>query len=122
MENAAEQAQQAQGWAPWRPSIWVRARYWRINMTTFEAGSAVLGQKEGKKENCLIIYPEGTSLPRRPKRIIMAYRLCLRLCSRYIGLLLRRHEANTWYGFYSRIRAVISARFYSIAKLRYADF
>ena len=51
MENAAEQAQQAQGWTAWRPSIWVRARYWTINMQTFEAGSAVLGQKEGKKEN-----------------------------------------------------------------------
>ena len=25
-------------------------------MQTFEAGSAVLGQTEGKKENCLIIY------------------------------------------------------------------
>ena len=71
MENAAEQAQQAQGWTAWRPSIWVRARYWTINMQTFEAGSAVLGQKEGKKENCLIIHPEGTSLPRRPKRIIV---------------------------------------------------
>ena len=93
-----------------------------INMPIFEAGSAVLGQKEGKKENCLIVYPEGTSLPRHPKRIIMAYRLCLRLCSRYIGLLLGRHEANTGYGFYSHIRAVISARFFSRAKLQYADF
>ena len=44
-------------------------------MPAFEAGCAVLGQKEDKKENCLIIHPEGTNFPRRPKRIIMAYRL-----------------------------------------------
>ena len=61
-------------------------------------------------------------LSRRLKRIIMAYRLCLRLCSRYIGLLLGRHEANTGFGFCSHMGAVISARFYSRAKLHYADF
>ena len=50
MENAAEQAQQAQGWTAWRPSIWVRARYWTINMQTFEAGSAVQYKKTARKK------------------------------------------------------------------------
>ena len=30
-------------------------------MPIIEAGSAVAGQNDGKKENCLILYPEGTS-------------------------------------------------------------
>ena len=38
-------------------------------MPIFKAGSAarVPGQNKGKKENCLILYPEGTCFPLGPK-------------------------------------------------------
>ena len=66
-ENAAEQAHKSNvelhNWvySLKAASILCQTRYWMKNMPIIEAGCEVAGQNDGKRENCFILYLEGTS-------------------------------------------------------------